>query len=122
MSAAAVLTLLAWRDPRVVVPTVKDGPGIIALFAYVATFTPAYVRLDAATGALILFASVQITLVVVSFVKGMPFSFADIAGNAIAFAGRVTADPFANTARNFVGAVPLAIGLMAILGNKSIST
>jgi hypothetical protein len=69
MSGAAVLTLLAWHDPRVVMPTVKDGPGVIALFAYVATFTPAYVRLDAATGALILFASVQIILVVVSFVK-----------------------------------------------------
>jgi drug/metabolite transporter (DMT)-like permease len=52
----------------------------IMLFAYAVLFSWAYVSMDTATGALILFASVQITMVLMSLIKGNRLSLGEWLG------------------------------------------
>ncbi len=59
------------------------------LFAYALCFSYAYVRIDTATGALILFAFVQITMIVVSVCKGVRLHSLEWAGLLLAFVGFV---------------------------------
>jgi drug/metabolite transporter (DMT)-like permease len=82
-----VLALLAWRNPRSVIPTVNDAAGILSLFTYAVAFTFAYVQLGAASGALILFATVQVTLLLISSLRGSRPQWVELLGNGIAFAG-----------------------------------
>ena len=69
----------------------KSGSWLSAfmLFAYALLFSYAYVSIDTATGALILFGAVQITLVFVSFLKGNRLSLAELSGVALALSGFV---------------------------------
>jgi drug/metabolite transporter (DMT)-like permease len=112
------------------------------LFAYVAAFSFAYTFVPAGTGALLLFGSVQATMLVAALRSGERFAWAEAAGFALALAGivwlvlpgvespplggsvlmiaagiawgvyslagRGSADPLADTARNFALAAPLA--------------
>ena len=57
------------------------------LFAYAACFSYAYMTLDTGTGALILFASVQITMISYSFFQGRTLSIGEWTGVALAFSG-----------------------------------
>lgn len=59
------------------------------LFVYALLFSYAYVSIDTATGALVLFGSVQLTLVVVNLVKGHKPSVGELAGVVLALAGFV---------------------------------
>jgi len=59
------------------------------LFAYAVTFSFAYLSLQTGTGALILFGSVQITMIVVSLFLGNRLSPAEWLGVTIAFGGFV---------------------------------
>lgn len=59
------------------------------LFLYAISFSFAYVTLDTGTGALILFGSVQITMIVLSMLAGNRLHLSEWAGIAIAFAGFV---------------------------------
>jgi len=59
------------------------------LFLYAVTFSYAYVTLDTGTGALILFGSVQLTMVLLALVAGTRLHFTEWAGIAIAFSGLV---------------------------------
>ncbi len=87
LSGAVMLAALAWRTPGEIIPG-KDGIiGVVSLFAYAAAFTIAYVNLNAASGALILFATVQLTLAAVSLWQGKRFTYLEILGNATAFGG-----------------------------------
>lgn len=61
----------------------------LMLFVYAVTFSFAYVSLDTATGALILFGSVQITIILLSLISGNRLHFAEWTGVAIAFTGFV---------------------------------
>ncbi len=61
----------------------------VNLFIYAAAFSYAYVSLDTGVGALILFTSVQLTMVVVSLIKGYRLQFTEWIGLAIAFSGFV---------------------------------
>lgn len=58
-----------------------------ALFFYAILFSYAYVSTDTATGALILFGSVQIAMILFSFVKGQPLSAAEWCGMLLALIG-----------------------------------
>lgn len=80
----SVLLRLDWRRLR---PGWADWPGILALFAYMAAFTLAYRGLGAATGALILFAMVQLTMAGIAVAQGKPPSGQEGLGLAIALAG-----------------------------------
>ncbi|MDX2259614.1 MAG: DMT family transporter [Hyphomicrobiaceae bacterium] len=89
--AAGALTLwaivLATRSGPL--PPRPDWRMALALFGYVAAFSFAYVWLEAGTGALILFGSVQLTMFAVALVEGERFSPLAWAGLAAAFGGLV---------------------------------
>jgi drug/metabolite transporter (DMT)-like permease len=59
------------------------------LFLYAITFSFAYITLDTGTGALILFGSVQITMIVLSIISGERLHITEWAGVTIAFIGFV---------------------------------
>lgn len=59
----------------------------IFLFLYAVSFSFAYSALDTGTGALILFASVQLTMIGVGLLKGGRLSFAESVGFTVAFCG-----------------------------------
>jgi drug/metabolite transporter (DMT)-like permease len=61
----------------------------LMLFLYAITFSFAYNTLDTGTGALILFGSVQITMILLSFISGTRLHTTEWAGAAIAFMGFV---------------------------------
>ena len=61
----------------------------LMLFLYAVTFSYAYLELDTGTGALILFGSVQTTIVGVSIVRGNRLLWIEWVGLAISFAGLV---------------------------------
>lgn len=66
-----------------------DWRGACALFAYAAAFSFSYVHLGAATGALILFGAVQLTMVGTGLARGERLRPAQLAGLALALAGLV---------------------------------
>jgi drug/metabolite transporter (DMT)-like permease len=59
----------------------------IALFIYAISFSYAYLSLDTGTGALILFGSVQITMIFVSMISGARLHITEWGGAVIAFTG-----------------------------------
>lgn len=61
----------------------------LALFGYALFFSLAYLKLEAGSGALILFASVQITMIGVSILEGNRVSSLEWTGILISFAGLV---------------------------------
>jgi drug/metabolite transporter (DMT)-like permease len=69
--------------------TKGSWPASIALFIYGLTFSFAYVTLDTATGALILFGSVQIAMILMSIFSGNRLHISEWFGMAIAFTGFV---------------------------------
>ena len=64
-------------------------PSAFALFGYAALFSFAYLTLTAATGSLLLFGSVQITMVAAALWRGDRLNAMQSAGVALAFAGLV---------------------------------
>ena len=64
-----------------------NWPSAIALFAYAAGFSFAYVRLPAGTGALILFGAVQATMISHGIWSGERLSKPQVLGLVLAFAG-----------------------------------
>lgn len=86
LSGAAVLWLLV----RLRGGSYKDGGrwlSALALFAYAAGFSFAYLSLSAATGALLLFGAVQATMIGHGLFKGERFSRTQMAGLVLAAAG-----------------------------------
>lgn len=81
-SGAAVLALLARRRA-----SFGDWVSALALFAYAAAFSFAYVRLPAATGALLLFGAVQATMLLAGLAGGERLAPRAIVGLAVAIAG-----------------------------------
>ena len=63
--------------------------GGMALFAYAAAFSYAYVGMSTGTGALLLFGAVQLTMISVGIVRGERFVALQMAGFALAIAGLV---------------------------------
>jgi drug/metabolite transporter (DMT)-like permease len=84
--AGLLAALAAWRGGRVR-PGRADAKGIAALAVYMLGFTFAYVELPAATGALILFASVQLTIVAASLLAGPKPSPLEALGGLLALCG-----------------------------------
>ncbi len=63
--------------------------GGLMLFLYAITFSYAYITLDTGTGALILFGSVQISMLLISIVRGNRLHISEWVGVFIAFSGLV---------------------------------
>lgn len=86
VSGAAFLFFISRRPGQV---RMQEIPGnwlaATALFAYAMAFSLSYLMLGAATGALILFSSVQATMVGFSLARGDSLSLRELAGFTIAF-------------------------------------
>jgi drug/metabolite transporter (DMT)-like permease len=85
-SAALALWLFAPRSKGA-----RDGSWLsaVALFAYAATFSFAYVALPTGVGALVLFGAVQLTMIGWGFKKGERFNAVQLAGTLAAIVGLV---------------------------------
>jgi drug/metabolite transporter (DMT)-like permease len=88
ISGALMLWLLVWFSGKV-----RLGAGswlsAFALFGYAALFSFAYLSLTAATGALLLFGAVQVTMIALGLRGGERLDGIQIAGVALAFGGLV---------------------------------
>jgi drug/metabolite transporter (DMT)-like permease len=97
--------------------------GGFALFFYATGFSFAYITLPAGTGALILFAAVQITMLSHALIQGSRFSFAQWFGFAMALIGLVYLFLPGITAPPIFGALLMVIagiawGIYCILGKR----
>ncbi|MFQ6614910.1 MAG: EamA family transporter, partial [Fidelibacterota bacterium] len=89
-SGALVLWLICKTGPRKnVKPTEQGWLSPLYLFVYAFTFSLAYVSLETGTGALILFAAVQMTMVAGNLLRGQPMNRGEWTGMALAFGGFV---------------------------------
>lgn len=97
-SAFTVIRLLSGSIVLlIIVCTIADRTGISSsrgswvasfmLFLYATSFSYAYVSLDTGTGALILFAAVQITMILLSLVSGARLHISEWIGVVVAFTG-----------------------------------
>lgn len=149
LSGAIVLTILLLSVPKLMLPEQPlsaDGAansnevhankcfrlfslkqstwlGGLSLFAYAACFSFAYISLPTGTGALILFAMVQITMLSYALVKGSRFSVAQWFGFAMALVGLVylflpglSAPPLLGA--TLMGIAGIAWGVYSILGKR----
>ncbi|RJG08063.1 DMT family transporter [Noviherbaspirillum cavernae] len=120
VSGALVLVPVArWRNGAGA--PAPDWPSAIALFAYAACFSFAYVSLSAGTGALLLFGAVQAAMIGYGLWRGESLAWRRIAGLACAFAGIVglvlpgiTAPPLQGAALMLAAGV--AWGIFSIRG------
>ncbi|HEU0032839.1 MAG TPA: DMT family transporter [Kofleriaceae bacterium] len=106
-AGALVLVVLAGRNA----PRTGSWASGGALFAYAAAFSFAYLRLATATGALILFASVQATMIGWGVARGERPRVVEWLGFAIAGGGLVVL-----TLPGLAAPDPLGAGLMALAG------
>lgn len=89
LSGALVLAAIAAMRGLLEWPGRADLPGALFLSLYAIAFTFAYVAIGAASGALILFASVQLSMVAVTWLRGGRISPRALLGMALAFCGLV---------------------------------
>lgn len=85
--ASGAVILLPWllRGPR----EPLSWRGALALFVYCAAFSFAYVELNAATGAMVLFAAVQLTILAATSLSGGRIRVIDVMGVVLAMTGVV---------------------------------
>jgi drug/metabolite transporter (DMT)-like permease len=89
VSGAVVLWLIArWRS-RGAAATHGDWLSALALFAYAAAFSFAYLTLTASTGALLLFGAVQLTMIGLGLRHGEALERRQLAGLLLALGGLV---------------------------------
>lgn len=120
ISGAIMLAALASNRSGDIVPKRADLVGAFSLFAYAVTFTLAYLSLGAATGALILFGSVQLTLAGLSSLRGTVPKGRALIGLVVAFAGlawmlmpRVVAPPLGSALLMFAAGIAWGVYTMA---------
>ena len=88
LSGTIVLFLLISIDGKTTGTFTKGSwTASFMLFLYAVTFSYAYISLDAGTGALIQFDSVQITMILLSLITGTRLYMSEWAGVIIAFVG-----------------------------------
>ena len=106
----ALIALPRWRDG---IHASTDWRAVATLFAYMIFFSFAYVSLDAGTGALILFAAVQLTMFIVAMQHGEYFSPWSWGGLAVAICGLVYLVSPGVTAPDPLGAILMAVAGIA---------
>ena len=84
--ASGALVLLPFLGQR---PALSDAPGAVALAVYVGGVSLAYLSLDTASGALILFAFVQATILLLGWLRGERLSLGGWLGLALAMGGLI---------------------------------
>ncbi len=125
VSGASILALIVLLKHRA--PVLRGSwPSALALFAYAAGFSFAYISLPAATGALLLFGAVQATMIIAGLVLGERLKPLQSAGLALAIAGLVAMMLPGVTAPSLSGAIlmvaaGIAWGVYSLLGRGSSS-
>ncbi len=87
--ALVLLAILAFSNDKEASASRGSWSASLMLFVYAVAFSFAYVSLDTGTGALILFGSVQITMILLSLVSGNRLHLSEWVGVIIAFIGFV---------------------------------
>jgi drug/metabolite transporter (DMT)-like permease len=132
LAGAIILALIAWPRRRTLVQ-VGPGPGrarvwkpwpALMLFLYMSFFSFAYRSLDAGTGALILFAAVQLTMFIVALKNGEHFPLLSWLGLGLAVGGLIYLVLPGLRAPDPAGAVLMAIagiawGFYSLLGRSA---
>lgn len=89
LSGAVALWLIIILRRSRSAKTSGNWPSALALFAYAAGFSFAYLNLPAGTGALLLFGAVQVTMIFGGFRKGERLDAIQVAGVAVAVVGLI---------------------------------
>lgn len=127
MSGALTLgVILLLRNPKLFTQSASRGSwsGAISLFVYAVSFSYAYMTLSTGTGALVLFGTVQVTMIVAGIMKGHKITSYELAGVVLAFAG-MTYLMFPSLAKpSFTGfllmfASGIAWGIYTLIGQRS---
>ena len=87
--AVVLLAIVRMRSGAHRAPLQGNWPSALALFAYAAAFSFAYINLSAATGALLLFGAVQATMILWGLRKGEPLRLRQLFGLLVALAGLI---------------------------------
>ncbi|HEV8690274.1 MAG TPA: DMT family transporter [Ideonella sp.] len=111
--ALALALILRWRAGPAPAAGGSDWRAAVALFAYVAFFSFAYLSLSAGTGALILFGAVQLTMFGAGLRAGERFQPLAWAGFAAAVAGLLYLVAPGVTAPPLLGATSMALAGVA---------
>lgn len=112
LSAAVMLTASVWLKYRhFPSPRRAKARSIVAVFVYLVFFSFAYTRLGAATGALVLIAAVQFTMLCIALFQGERFALPSWVGFALAVGGVLWLLLPGATAPD-----PLGAALMAVSG------
>ncbi|QTD57137.1 DMT family transporter [Parasphingorhabdus cellanae] len=101
--------LLGFQHGRAVLPRGDTFVPAIALFVYAVSFSYAYVSLDAAIGALILFPAGQLSLQMIGIVRGIYPTPIQWAGLLLAIAGLVVFLAPGDTAPPLIGGLIMAL-------------
>jgi drug/metabolite transporter (DMT)-like permease len=126
VTGAVVLTALAHRSPPRQRGSHPSWLAAVALTAYLAAFTAAYTRIGAATGALLLFGAVQLTMVTAGLVQGERPAQIDWVGALLALAGLLVLTLPGTTAPDVFGALLMVAagacwGVYSLLGRGSVA-
>ena len=127
LSGAFVLFLsLKISNRQKIVYTKTSWAAALMLFLYAATFSFAYMTLETGTGALILFAAVQVTMIFGSILIGNRLHLSEWLGMAIAFAGFVyLVLPGINTPSSagfvLMTVAGIAWGIYCLIGRSSVN-
>jgi len=113
ISGAAMLCLIALLRRRLHSRGTANWRSAVLLFIYMAFFSFAYRSLSAGTGALVLFAAVQLTMFVIALREGEHFSLLSWAGLTAAILGLIYLVSPGLTAPDPVGAVLMAVAGIA---------
>jgi drug/metabolite transporter (DMT)-like permease len=124
MAGAATLAVILSLRGEIRLVAKIDWRAAAMLFAYMVFFAFAYLSLSAATGALVLFGAVQLTMFVTALRAGETFSQLSWIGLALAVAGLVYLVSPGLTAPDPVGALLMAVagvawGLYSLLGRAA---
>ena len=123
-SGAIILSILAYPKLKTPVSSPKDNLSFLMLFTYAVTFSFAYNTLTTATGALILFGMVQITMVISSIRDSNSIPAQSWIGLALATCGLVYLLLPGASAPPLIGALLMGIsgvawGLYTLKGKKA---
>lgn len=130
ISGAVVLSILLAVTARKPTNDVNTTSGSwlasIMLFIYAIGFSYAYISLETGVGALVLFAAVQLTMIIVSLIQGNRFSNIEFSGIIIAFSGFVYLVFPALTSPSLTGFILMTLagiawGVYSIIGRHSVN-
>lgn len=124
--ALVLLAILIISNNKTSLPSKGSWFSSSMLFLYAITFSFAYITLDTGTGALILFGSVQITMIMLSVISGNRLHITEWLGVSVAFAGFVYLVLPGVSAPSITGFVLMAVagvawGIYTLKGKSSIN-